>query len=340
MRIALTGGTGSLGTALIERLARGGADRIVTVTRDEHRRAALQAKYEWHPGVKVYAGDVRDTDRMRDVFAGCEVVIHAAARKVVSGHYDEPREMLLTNIQGTANVLAAARYANVGRVLFISSDKAVAPINVYGMSKAYAERLVISENARSFAGGTRCSVVRYGNVLASNGSVVKIWREKAERGEPLTVTDDRMTRFWWTIGDAADAALRAVAQMKGGEVLVPKLKAAPLTRLLEAVMSEGWTLPGLIPNTGIRPGGEKLHESLLDEEELRRALERNDWYVVPPLDNSDLWDRTPWLGEPVPEGFTYDSNTWPEQWSVDELRELLVEPGRDHSSLAKDMGAA
>ncbi len=318
MRIAITGGSGSLGQALLARLAAGGADRIVTFSRDEHRRAALQAKYAFHSGVKVYAGDIRDTDRMRDMFRKCEVVIHAAARKVVSGHYDEPREMLLTNVLGTANVLAAARHANVGKVLFISSDKAVNAINVYGTSKKMAEHLVVSENARSFDDGTRCSVVRYGNVLASNGSVVKVWREKAERGEPLPISDRRMTRFWWTVDEAADAALRAVHDMKGGEVFVPQLKAAPLMRLLEAIAPGAETT-----EIGIRPGGEKMHESLLDEEEIRRALFRNDWLIVPPMDNDDLWDRTPWLGEPVDEEFTYQSDTWREQWTVEELRELL-----------------
>ena len=318
MRVAITGGSGSLGQALLARLAKSGADRIVAFSRDEQKRSALQAKYAWNPAVKVYAGDVRDTDRMRDIFSGCECVIHAAARKVVSGHYDEPREMHLTNLMGTENVLAAARHANVGKVLFISSDKSVGAINVYGISKAFAERVVIAENARSFDGGTRCSVIRYGNVLASNGSVVKVWREKAERGEPLPISDRRMTRFWWTVDDAADAVLQAVADMKGGEVLVPRLKAAPLTRLLEAVAPGAETV-----EIGIRPGGEKMHETLLDEEELRRVLCRNDWLIVPPLDNEDLWDRTPWLGDKVSEDFTYQSDTWPDQWTVEELQGVL-----------------
>ncbi len=324
MRVTITGISGSLGTALLHRLAKSGADRIVGFSRDEQRRAALQAKYDFHPGVKIYAGDIRDADRLGVIFAGCEVVIHAAARKVVSGHYDEPREMHLTNLMGTENVLAAARYANVGKVLFVSSDKSSGAINTYGISKAFAERVVIAENARSFAGGTRCSVIRYGNVLASNGSVVKVWREKAERGEPLPISDRRMTRFWWTVDDAAAAVLRAVADMKGGEVLVPRLKAAPLMRLLEAVAPGSETV-----EIGIRPGGEKLHESLLDEDELRRALIWNDWILVPPLDNADSWDRTPWLGDPVGPDFDYRSDTCDGQWTVDELRGLLgVEPER------------
>ena len=323
MRVAITGGSGSLGRCLIEKLAKEGADRIVTMSRDEQKRLALQDEYAAHPHVKVYAGDIRDEQRLRDVFRGCEVVIHAAARKVVCGHYDEPPEHHKTNVIGTINVLAAARATpSVNKLLFISSDKACAPINVYGISKAMAEALVLSENARCFASGLRCSVVRYGNVLGSNGSVVQKWRAAIEAGKPLEVSDQKMTRFWWTIGDAAEAALRAVADMRGGEVLVPHLSAAPLVTVMKAMAGED-VPDGAIKEIGIRPGGEKLHEILLDEEELRRALKRGSWIIVPPLDNSDLWDRSPWLGEPVAEDFTYCSETWPDQWTAKGLREVL-----------------
>ena len=320
MRIAITGGTGSLGSSLIAKLAQSGADRIVTITRDEHRRAALQAKYDWQQAVKVYAGDIRDEARLRDVFAGCECVIHAAARKVVSGHYDEPPEMLKTNVIGTVNVLSAARHAGVRKILFISSDKAVHANNVYGTSKSFAEQLVISENARCFAEGTRASVIRYGNVIASNGSVVKLWRALAERGEPLPISDERMTRFWLALPDAADFVLRAVSDMRGGEILVPYIRAAPLTRLLEAVAPDAKTF-----EIGIRPGGEKLHEVLLSEDELRRAKRKNGWYLVPPVDGPELWDRSPWLGEPTGDDFSYCSKDWPDQWTVEELSMLLNE---------------
>jgi UDP-N-acetylglucosamine 4,6-dehydratase len=309
-----------LGRELISQLARqGGADRIVTMSRDEHKRAQLQAEYSWHPGVKVYAGDVRDEKRMRDVFKGCEVVVHAAARKVVCGHYDEPREHHLTNVVGTANALSAARHAGVGKFLFISSDKACAPINVYGVSKSLAEGLVISENARCFHDGLRCGVIRYGNVLASNGSVVQVWRKLAEKGTPLPISDRRMTRFWVPLPVAAGFVRRAYQDLRGGEVLVPKLKAAPLTRLLRVVA------PGNsdITEIGIRPGGEKMHEILLDEEELRRVLETDHWYVVPPAESEEAWETSKWLGERpgLPNG--YCSSDWKDQWSVEELREVL-----------------
>lgn len=320
MRVCVTGGTGSLGSALIARLASRGADRIVTLSRDEHKRAALQAAYRWHPGVKVYAGDIRDRDRLVDIFAGCEYVVHAAARKVVCGHFDEPREHHLTNVVGTVNVLGAARAAGVRKVLFISSDKAVEPINVYGVSKALAEHQVVSENARCFADGMRCSVVRYGNVLGSNGSVIKVWRALRAEQKPLPVSDPCMSRFWWTIEEAAETVLRAIEQMRGGEILLPAMKAAPLGDLLEAVAPDAE-----ITVTGIRQGGEKMHETLISEEEVRRARIYNGWAVIPPADSDELWDRTPWLGDPVEDTFTYRSDTWPERWSVEELRRILAE---------------
>lgn len=318
MRIAITGITGSLGSALLARLAVSGADRVVGFSRDEHKRLALASRYSWHPGVKIYAGDIRDASRLSDIFASCEFVIHAAARKVVSSQFDEPREMHLTNIIGTANVVQAARVAGVRKLLFVSSDKATHPCNVYGASKMMAEQLVIAENARTYAGGLRCSVIRYGNVLASNGSVVRVWREAASRGEPLPVSDRRMTRFWVTLEQAAEYVLRAVMDLRGGEIFVPHLKAASVIRLLEAIAPTAQTT-----EIGIRPGGEKLHEQMLNEEEVRRAKQRNGWYIVPPPDTSELWDTSPWLGESVSADFLYRSDVWPDQASADDLRAMI-----------------
>lgn len=334
MRVAITGITGSLGSALLKRLAAAGAERIVGFSRDEQKRLAVQAQYAWHPGVKIYAGDVRDAARLPDLFYSCDVVIHAAARKVVSGHYDEPREMLLTNVIGTQHVLVAARQAGVRKLLFISSDKAVHPCNIYGISKAYAEQLVISENARSWAHGLRCSVVRYGNVLASNGSVVRIWREAFAQGLPLPLSDTRMTRFWLTLDQAVGIVTRAIAEMRGGEVLVPALKAAPLLRLATAMLPNyeddpvvddltPVAAPNWLRDLGIRPGGEKLHEELISSDEARRTLRRNSFYVVRPSATTDLWDISAWLGDPVDSEFRYCSADWPDQWTVDGLRAEL-----------------
>ena len=321
MRIAITGITGSLGSALLARLATSGADRIVGFSRDEQKRFIISAKYAAHPGVKIYAGDVRDASRLADMFAGCEVVVHAAARKMVSGHHDEPAEMHATNVVGTQNVIDAARRAGVRKLLFISSDKAVHPCNVYGASKMLAEHLVVSANARTFAHGLRCGVIRYGNVLGSTGSVLRTWRARYAAGLPLELSHHDMTRFWLPLEEAVDLVLRAVGDLRGGEIFVPWLKAAPVKRLLKAMVNNDPAVN--IEEIGIRPGGEKLHESLLSEDELRRAVRRNGWIVVPPPDTPELWDHTAWIGEPVAETLIYRSDLWDDEWTVEELRALL-----------------
>ena len=317
MRIAVTGGSGSLGRALVRRLVALG-EKVVTFTRDEAKRASLQAEF---PDVKVYAGDIRDQERLVDIFAGCDVVIHAAARKVVSGHADEPREMLLTNVLGTQNVILACKMAHVKMLMFISSDKAVHPENVYGVSKAMAEHLVISENARSYPKGLAMSVIRYGNVLGSRGSVVQVWRERKAAGLPLRISDARMTRFWLTIDRAVIYVLTAVDAMRGGEVFVPILSAAPLTRLLEAVAPDA-----KIEDMGIRPGGEKLHEELLSADEMRRV--HNDtqgfFVVMPQVLPGEEWDSKPWPQPMVTwEGWQYRSDTWDRQCTAEHLKEML-----------------
>lgn len=318
MRIAITGGSGSLGTALVRRLTREGADRIVVFSRDEQRRARMQAEFSWHPGVRVYAGDVRDEPRLEDLFYGCDAVIHAAARKVVAAHPDEPREMYLTNIGGTLNVIQAASRAGVRKLLLVSSDKAVRAENCYGVSKAMAEHLVIAANAQTFPRNLKCSVIRYGNVLASNGSVLVLWRQLAAAGQPLPLSDPQMTRFWLVLPRAVDFVLRALGDMRGGEVFVPRLPAAPLTTLAQALVE----CPQF-QAIGIRPGGEKVHEEMLSAAEIVRARVRNGFYVVPPFQHLHMWDNTPWLGEPVPEGFTYRSDTWEWQLAVEGMRDLL-----------------
>lgn len=321
MRIAITGATGSLGRALLRQLTTTGAERIVAFSRDEQRRAALLRDFGWHPGVRVFAGDVRDAERLADLFSDCEVVVHAAARKVVTAHPDEPREMLQTNVLGTVNVIAAAREAGVRKLLFISSDKAVQAHNAYGVSKAMAEHLVVAENAKTVPKGLRMAVLRYGNVLGSTGSVAPIWRRLVSLGQPLQVSDDRMTRFWITLPQAVGCVLQALSDLRGGEIFVPRLPAAPITTLADAVAGVvGY--PRAV--SGIRPGGEKLHEELMSSAEAGRALLRNGLYVIPPYQGEHMWDNTPWLGTPLAEPFDYRSDTWPWQLDADGLAALLA----------------
>lgn len=328
MRIAITGGSGSLGRALIRKLTRDAlADRIVAFSRDEQKRAALAAEFKHYGGMRVYAGDVRDpVSRLAAMFRGCDVVVHAAARKVVTAHPDEAEEMLRTNVLGTQNVIEAAADAQVRKLLFISSDKAVAAENVYGVSKAMAEHLVVNYNARAYPTGMRLGVLRYGNVLASRGSVVQVWRAKMEAGERLEVSDPRMTRFWLTLPQAVDYVLEAVAKMRGGEVFVPHVPAAPLTTLLEATYDGGGMFdPNTMKITGIRQGGEKLHEELLSASEVRRVRRLNGLYVVPPFQNDDMWDNGAWPGTDVDRAMVYRSDVWPWQMTVAEMRQLLKE---------------
>lgn len=323
MRIAITGGSGALGHALISRLTHDGTDRIVTLTRDEQRRAQLHAEFGGYPGFRVYAGDIRDKDRLVDIFGGVEIIIHAAARKVVNGAPDEVEEIFHTNLVGTRNVIAAARLAGVQKLIFISSDKAChAESQAYGLSKAFAEKLVVAANAVTFSRGLRLSVLRYGNVLASTGSVIVRWREQITRGEPIAVSDERMTRFWLSVDQAVEHVLTAIRIMKGGEVMVPHVPAAPLMRLAQALSPDG-SEPRVVIS-GIRSGGEKIHEQLLSADETRRARRWQGMYVVPPDIPPDArWDTSPWLGECVPEDLLYRSDVWEYQAMVEDLRRLL-----------------
>lgn len=320
MRIGITGGSGALGRALIRRLISDGAERLVTFTRCQHKRDALIREFGAYPGIadRVYWHDLSSIDRLVRTFTGCEVVIHAAAAKVVGAHPDEPEGLMWTNVEGTANVLQACEHAGVRKVLVISSDKAVHPCNCYGISKAKAEHLAVTANAHAWPKGTRVSAIRYGNVASSTGSVSVKWREAVEAQQPIAISDPRMTRFWLTLPQAVDHVLQAVSMMRGGEIFVPHLPAAPITRLAEAICGPDY--PYTV--TGIRPGGEKLHEQLLSEDDVRRTVTWRGYYVVTP--SMRTWDATPWPGIPIAEDTLYRSDVWPDQLSVDQMKALIV----------------
>lgn len=330
MRVAITGASGSLGRALLSRLTRtGGADRIVAFSRDEQKRAALVRDFGWHPAVRVYAGNVRDVDRLIDIFHGCEAVVHGAARKVVAAHPDEPEEMLKTNVLGSVNVVIAARKAGVKKLVAVSSDKAVRPENSYGVSKALMEHLVVNANARTLHDGLRCCCVRYGNVIGSTGSVVAVWRAQVAAGRPVTVSNPAMTRFWISLPRAVDLILHAISNVRGGEIFVPRLPCASVGDLAAAVAGDGWPVVPMgsgvpmEPRAPIRQGGEKVHEELLSAAEVRRAVERHGYYVVPPFQHAEMWDASPWLGVPVPPDLVYRSDVWPWRATAEELGQMI-----------------
>ena len=330
MRIGITGGSGSLGTALIARLVEAGIGPIVTITRDEFKAEQISQRYGGIGGnvrCMVVSEGIKDQAKLTEVFRGCEVIVHAAALKRISGSVYAAEEMVETNVMGTLSVLKAATAAGVQKVLFISSDKAVQPTNLYGATKQIGECLAVQENAFSYPRGTRISACRYGNVLGSRGSVVPIWREALAKGEALKVTHEGMTRFLITMRQAVDFVMACLFSMKGGEIFVPILPTATMVNLATAV-GNGSTIQIL---NELRPGGEKLAESLLSEEEPARTVARElcggfnhaiEAFVVLPSHRS--WSNEPYPGEPILPDFVYRSDRG-EQLSVEDLRTMLEE---------------
>lgn len=289
MRIAITGATGSLGGALVQALVTDpNVDRIVALSRDEVKSGDLAERFSSSVALRCVLGDVRDRHRLEQVFRGCDTVIHAAALKRITQSVYSPGEIIKTNVVGTMNVIDAAAAAGVSRVLVVSSDKAVEAANLYGASKAMAEGYATQSNSYVYPQGTRVACVRYGNVLGSRGSVVGVWRAQLARGEPLTMTDLRMTRFVITLPQAAAFCLEALDDMDGGEIFVPRLPAARVEDIAYAVAAvfhgvqptdPGFLCPRVF--SGLRPGGEKLHEALLSREEPSRTVWLDNGRMVP-----------------------------------------------------------
>ena len=332
MKVAITGSTGSLGGALITALAgRIDVTRIVALSRDEVKSGDLADRWDkLLPSIRCMLGDVRDQPRLEEVFRGCDAVIHAAALKRISHSVYSPGEMVKTNIQGTINAIQAAAAVGVARVLVVSSDKCAEPVNLYGVTKCAAECYAVQSNSYTWPRGTRVGVVRYGNVLGSRGSVVGVWREQLRRGLPLTITDPAMTRFIITLQQAAAFCLAALEDMEGGEVFVPRLPAARVADLADAVENEWYarrTTKGepcwSREITGLRPGGEKLHEALLTREEPTRTWWDGGRMVILPSHHSWREDWTVPEGQQVAGPYTSDA---PDRWlTVEELIAMLKE---------------
>jgi UDP-N-acetylglucosamine 4,6-dehydratase len=270
-----------------------------------------------HPSLRYFIGDVRDVDRLRRAMHGVDIVIHAAALKQVPACEYNPMEAIKTNILGSSNVIEAALDANVKKVLALSTDKAVNPVNLYGATKLAAEKLFVQSN--SYAGGmaTRFSCVRYGNVVGSRGSVVPIFLQQRNTGK-LTITDERMTRFWLTLEQGVRFVISCLEKMHGGEVFVPKIPSMKIIDLAKAIA------PAVsLEVVGIRPG-EKLHEVLISEDESRSTVEMEDMYVVQP--SVSLWFGHDWQseGRTLPAGFRFGSDNNPHWLSVDQIREMVA----------------
>lgn len=315
-QILVTGGTGSFGRAFVRRLLRERADCTIRIySRDELKQYEMAREFGHDPRLRFFIGDVRDRDRLERALYGVDWLVHAAALKQVHLCEYNPAEAVKTNVLGAQNVIDAAIDAGVAKVVALSTDKAVNPVNLYGASKLCAEKLFVHGSAYTGPRETRFACVRYGNVLGSRGSVVPLFLEQAPTGV-LPITDLRMTRFWITLDQAVSLVLQVLSDMRGGEIYVPKIPSMRMVDLARAIAPEA-----MLKEIGMRPG-EKLHEMLLTPEEAHRTREYPTHFVV-----SRSTPRSD--GKPVPEGFAYrsDNNT---QWlDVDRLRELVRELAGD-----------
>jgi UDP-N-acetylglucosamine 4,6-dehydratase len=314
--VLVTGGTGSFGRKFIEIMLREyHPRRLVILSRDELKQHDMRSSGFDHASLRYFLGDVRDASRLHRAFSGISVVVHAAALKQVPACEYNPFEAIQTNIMGGRNVIDAAIDRGVQRVLALSTDKAVNPVNLYGATKLCAEKVFVQANSYAGSQETRFSCARYGNVVGSRGSVIPVFLEQRKRGR-ITITDARMTRFWLTLDQGVRFVIRSIEQMHGGEIFVPKIPSMRLVDLAEAV-APGCTVEFI----GIRPG-EKLHEVLLSEDEARSAVEVDDMYIIQP--SHPWWKRGNWIhARELPQGFRYTSDT-NEQWLTNEqMQELL-----------------
>src|SRR5246500_611767 len=292
--VLITGGTGSFGQKFAEIMLREyRPQRLVIFSRDEMKQHEMPAAGFEDPSLRYLIGDVRDPARLERALAGVTIAVHAAALKQVPACESNPFEAIQTNIMGARNVIDAAVNQGVSRILALSTDKAVNPINVYGATKLCAEKMFVQANAYSGTQGTHFSCARYGNVVGSRGGVIPVFLEQRKRGK-ITITDPRMTRFWITIERGVKFVVRCLQQMQGGEIFVPKIPSMRLLDLAECIA------PGCeIETVGIRPG-EKLHEVLVSEDEARNTLETDDRYIIQP--SHSWWRRENWVNAtPMPE---------------------------------------
>lgn len=316
--ILVTGGTGSFGKKFTEVILREHRPKkLIIFSRDEFKQHEMRIGGFDHPSLRYFIGDVRDRDRLYRAMAGVDVVVHAAALKQVPACEYNPFEAVKTNVLGAQNIIDAAIDNGVRKVMALSTDKAVNPINLYGATKLVAEKLFVQGNSYSGEGGTRFSCVRYGNVVGSRGSVIPVFEKQRENGK-ITLTDKRMTRFWLTLEQGVRFVTRCIEQMQGGEVFVPKIPSMRIMDLAEAVA------PGCdIEFIGIRPG-EKLHEVLISRDESRYTLELKDRFVIQPV--HPWWNQDNWSGEePMPDGYKYASDKNDRWLTIEELREMIGE---------------
>ena len=315
--ILLTGGTGSFGRAFTRRLVQDHEFRALRIfSRDELKQSEMRAEIQ-DPRLRFLLGDVRDRKRVYRAMQGVDVVIHAAALKQIPACEYNPFEAVKTNIMGAQNIIDAAIDCEVERVVALSTDKAVNPVNLYGATKLCAEKIFVQGNAYTGGRNTRLGCVRYGNVVGSRGSVIPLFREQRPSGV-LTITDPRMTRFWITLEEAVQLVLDAVDLLHGGEIFIPVIPSMKITDLARAMAPDCE-----IKEIGIRPG-EKLHEVMVTEDEARHALRFEKFFVIEP--EHPWWKRERWEGgKTLPDGYRYSSDNNTQWLTVEELRRMIGE---------------
>jgi UDP-N-acetylglucosamine 4,6-dehydratase len=314
--ILITGGTGSFGKKFVNKVLQMDVKKVIVFSRDELKQYEMAQEYT-DPRIRFFIGDVRDKERLIRAFDGVDIVVHAAALKHVGICEYNPFEAIKTNIQGAQNVIEAAIDKGVEKIIALSTDKAANPINLYGATKLASDKLFVAANSYTGGKSTQFAVVRYGNVVGSRGSVVPFFQKMKETGK-LPITDERMTRFWITLDQGVQFVIDSLNRMNGGEIFVPKIPSMKVTDLAKAIAPDCE-----VEVIGIRPG-EKLHETMITEDDARRTVEFGTYYVIQP--EFPWWnDKYTSSGKPLQDGFSYVSNT-NEQWlSVEELRNLVKE---------------
>ena len=323
-KILITGGTGSFGKAFISRILKDFPDvsRLVVFSRDELKQWKLREQYpeKIFPQLRFFIGDIRDKERMRRALENVDIVVHAAALKQVPAAEYNPYEFVKTNVIGTENLVQACFDNNVKNLVALSTDKAVAPINLYGATKLCADKLVIAANNVKGSRDIKFSIVRYGNVMGSRGSVIPFFINKSKLGK-LPITDEKMTRFNISLEEGVDLVLWALENSVGGEIFIPKIPSYNIMDLSEAIG----------PNckkeiVGIRPG-EKLHEEMITKDDSPFTIDLGDYYVILPNDKNFLasYLKLRKDSKKVPSNFSYTSDNNPDFLDKDQLRKLIID---------------
>ena len=315
--ILVTGGTGSFGKKFVELVLRKYKPKVIRIySRDELKQSAMVQHYGNIPQLRFFIGDVRDKERLDRAMHGVDILVHAAALKQVPSCEYNPFEAVKTNILSAQNIIDSAIDNRVSRVMAISTDKAVNPINLYGATKLCAEKIFIQGNSYSGKTGVRFSCARYGNVIGSRGSVVPMFKKQKTSGI-VTITDKRMTRFWITLDQGVDFVIRCIEMMKGGEVFVPKIPSMKVLDLANVIVPEC-----KIKEIGIRPG-EKINEVLITEDEARHTEEFKDFFIIEP--EFHWWSKNNFKGsKKLKDGFRYSSDNNSRWLTKEEMKKLIA----------------